>query len=182
MQEKPFYKNPLSGQWELRQSTQPSQPSRNDRGATLEMVELQPAEKLPRKNSPSRRDISLPKKNHLEDESSLTDSETVFTLTSLSNDVTAIENSSTPAKSDSNNESHSSPKQKQEVQDLKKSCNPKSTAIACDKTLPNCDNSDEEMGEQKTVTPSQTHTSQVPNHSTTPSSIASIVSTSGGKM
>ena len=68
------------------------------------MVELQPAEKLPRKNSPSRRDISLPKKNHLEDESSLTDSETVFTLTSLSNDVTAIENSSTPAKSDSNNE------------------------------------------------------------------------------
>ena len=185
MQEKPFYKNQLSGQWELRQSTQPSKPISNEPGATLEMVELQPADKVPRKSSPSRRDISLSKRNHLEDESSLTDSETIFTQASLSHDVTAIENSSTPAKSDSNYESNSPkqcPKLNHNTQNLETIYKPIDKVMACDKIVPNCNNTDEEVSEQNPVTSPQTVTSQIPNHSTTPISIASSISTTAEKM
>ena len=143
------------------------------------MIELELVDKNLRKNSPSPKHISFPKKNNLEEESSLTDSETVFTLTSISNDVTAIE-TSTPAKSDSNVESSSSPKPKCIKEELEESNKQVDNSISCDKSQPNGDGRNSDDSERKIITSCNNITSPMLNHTST-SSVSSI-SPSTGKM
>ena len=180
MQENSFYKNPVSGQWERRQSTQPSKLKNHEHGSALEMVELQLVDKNVKKHLSSPKHISLTTKNNHDDESSVTDSETVFTLTSLSNDVTAIE-TSTPAKSDSNVDSNSSPKPKYLKEELEDSSKPIDRLVPCDKGLPNNDGSSDEEKEQKIMVSSNNITTPIPNHTTPPINIISSVISSPGK-
>ena len=180
MQENSFYKNPVSGQWERRQSTQPSKPKNHEHGNALEMVELQLVDKNVKKNSFSPKHISLTNKNNVDDESSVTDSETVFTLTSLSNDVTAIE-TSTPAKSDSNVDSNSSPKPKYIKEESENSSKPIDRLVPCDKVLPNNDGSSDEEKEPKVRVSSNNITSLIRNHTTSPINIISSALSSPGK-
>ena len=115
----------------------------------------------------------------MDEESSLTDSETVFTLTSISNDVTAIE-TSTPAKSDSNVESSSSPKPKHINEELEELSKPIDTLISCDKSQPNGDGRNSDDSERKVKTSCNNITSPMLNHTSTPS--VSSISPSTGKM
>lgn len=178
-QRKPSSTNHIIDRWDLGNSKVNSKHWNHDSGADVEMIELQTTQNSPRRNSPSFRESVPSKKNSQGEENFLTDSETISTLTSLSNDVTVIDNVS-PAKSETLSDTDSNSTKQQCVQPIDgEAAKPQENALLfCDKGQSIVD---KQMHSQKLALSPKTLTSSLPVDSKNSTNLATTVATSSGK-
>ena len=179
-QRKPSSTNQMLDRWELGKSKLNSKHWNHDSGAAVEMIELQTTQNSPRRNSPSFREVSPSNKNNQGEENFLTDSETISTLTSLSNDVTVIDNVS-PTKSEKLSDTDSNSTKKQCIQQIdgEDAKAPENTLLFCDKGQSVVD---KQLHSQKHALSTNTLTPSLPVDSKNSTNLATTVATSTGKM
>ena len=165
--------------WDLGKSKLNSKHWNHDSGAAVEMIELQTKQNSPRRNSLSFRENIPYKKDSHGEENFLTDSETISTLTSLSNDVTVIDNVS-PPKSEklSDTDSNSTEKQCVQHRDGEAAKPPENTLLFCDKGQSIVD---KQTHSQKLALSTKTLTTTLSADSKNSTNLATTVTTSTGK-